>query len=486
MDKKIKKNILKGSAATSIGTISGMIFQFLTIMILTRVVSKDELGIYLLVMVIVNMFNLLGGLGVRITMVKFIASDNIEERQDVLLPVLLLRAFGSIMFSIIFIITARYILHYFDDRIYQYTLYLLAIFILASFRDLFYSLMQGLYQFKQYSIVNVTSSIFRVVLVLIFMSLTKLDIKILLIIEVLATLQPLLHQVFVIPFGKYIKVKPTLNTFKRIIKFSIPLYLNNLLVFLNGQAHVFIIGLYLNPASIANFSVASKVPVALIKIFRSFIVVYFPNLAKLFSAGDKKTAINLIEKSLGVFSILTTLMVLFAFFFRSELTVLIFSSKYEEISLAFALLILRFFMRGISALIGYPFIPAGYPSVPTKINSVASLISIGLSFLMVPVYGYMGAVYALLILNIISSALYILASRRYEINPKVKCFLKPTVLFLAIPISFLFTGEISFWVNLILFIICLVIGWIISDEFKSVMKFVFSFLREHTLQKHSA
>jgi PST family polysaccharide transporter/teichuronic acid exporter len=328
MDKQIKKNILKGSAATSIGTISGMIFQFLTIVILTRFVSKDELGLYLLVMVIVNMFNLLGGLGVRITMVKFIASANIEERQDVLLPVLLLRAFGSIMFSIIFIITARFILHYFDDRIYQYTLYILGIFVLASFRDLFYSLMQGLYQFKQYSIINVTSSIFRVFLVFIFILLTKLDIKILLIIEILATLQPLIHQLFVIPFSKYIKVKPTFITFKRIIRFSIPLYLNNLLVFLNGQAHIFIIGVYLNPASIANFSVATKVPTALIKIFRSFIVVYFPNLAKLFSAGDKKTAINVIEKSLGVFSILTTFMVLLSFFFMHELTVLIFSSKY--------------------------------------------------------------------------------------------------------------------------------------------------------------
>jgi O-antigen/teichoic acid export membrane protein len=143
-------------------------------------------------------------------------------------------------------------------------------------------------------------------------------------------------------------------------------------------------------------------------------------------------------------------------------------------------------MRGISALIGYSFVPAGYPSVPTNINSVASFISVGLSFLMVPVYGYMGAVYALLIMNIISTGLFILASRRYEINPRIKSFLKPTILFLAIPVSFLFTGEISFWVNIMLFIICLVIGWFISNEFKSIIKFVFSFLRKHALQKHSA
>ena len=485
MDKKFKKNILKGSAATSIGTVSGMVFQFLTVMLMTRYVSKDALGIYFLVIVIVNMFNLLSGMGVELTMVKLIASDNSEESRDALIPVLTLRAFGCVLFGVIFIFLGRYVLHFFDDSIYQYIWYILAIFVLANYRDLFYNLMQGLKQFKQYSIVNVVSSAFRIILVLVFILLTNLNLRYLLIIEILATAQPLLHQLIVIPFRKYIKVKPTFITFKRIIRFSIPLYLNNLVVFLNGRVHIFIIGIYLNPASIANFSVATKVPMALIKIFRSFIVVYFPNLAKLFSDGDKKTAISLIEKSLGVFSILTTLMVIFAFFFRHELTVLMFSSKYEEISIAFALLILRFFMRGISALIGYPFIPAGHPSVPTKINAVASLISVGLSFIMVPTYGYMGAVYALLIMNIISSVLFILASLRYEINPRLKSFLKPTILFLAIPFSFLFTGEISFWINLILFMICLVIGWFISDEFKSVIKLVFSFIRRHEWQKYS-
>ena len=75
MDKQVKQNILRGSAATSIGTITGMVFQFLTVVIMTRYVTKEEFGIYVLVMVIVNMFNILGGLGLDLTMVKFLSSD---------------------------------------------------------------------------------------------------------------------------------------------------------------------------------------------------------------------------------------------------------------------------------------------------------------------------------------------------------------------------------------------------------------------------
>lgn len=485
MQQKFKKNILKGSATTSIGTISGMVFQFLTIMIMTRYVSKDDFGIYVLVIVIVNMFSLLSGMGVQLTMVKFIASENKEENQDILLPVLVIRAFGSILFSAIFIIVGRFVLHLFDDRIYQYIWYIPVIFILASFRDLFYNLMQGLCQFKQYSIVNVTSSVFRVLLVFVFLLLTKLDIRILLIIEVLATLQPLLHQLFVIPFKKHLIVKPTWETYKRVIKFSIPLYLNNLVVFINGRMNIFIIAAYLNPASIANYDVATKVPVALKKIFQSFIIVYFPNLSKLFSIGDRKTAVSLIGKSLSIFSLAITLLVIFSFLFRNELTLILFSEKYVDVSLAFSLLIFNFLIRGIGDLMGYSFVPAGFPSVPTRINALAGVISVGLSLLFIPIYGYMGAVYALLIMNLISSTMFYKFLKKHKINPSLKSFLKPMLLILIVSISLLFGAEYSFVLNILLFIISLILSWFISDEFKYVLKLVFSFLQKRKWQKNS-
>lgn len=483
MDKELKRNILRGSAATSIGAVTGMVFQFLTVMVLTRYVSKDALGIYVLVIVIVNMFNLLGGLGVELTMVKFIASKKNEESQDVLFPVLIIRTFGSLFFSIVFMLIGKYIMHLFDDRIYQYFWYILAIFILANYRDLFYNLMQGLNLFKQYSIVNVVSSVFRIFIVVLLLQFGKLDIRMLLIIEILATSQPLIHQLFVIPFKKYLSVKPTSATYKRVVNFSIPLYLNNLVVFINGQMNIFIIGAYLNPASVANYDVATKVSVALKKIFSSFIIVYFPNLATLFSSGEKRTAVNLIDKSLGIFSILIALLFVFVFLFRNELTLILFSARYAEISIAFALLILNFFIRGLGDLMGYPFVPAGYPSVPTWINALASVISIGLSLLFVPIYGYMGVVYALLVMNLTSTSLFYFYLVKHNINPRLKSFLKPVLLFLAVPVSLLFSGHFSLLLNGLLFLITLTIGWTISDDFRSAMKLLFSYIQKYLRRK---
>ena len=472
MDKKLKRNILKSSAATSIGTISSMAFQFITIMIMTRYVPKEDFGIYALVIVIVHMFNLLGGLGVELTMVKFIANDNLDERKNVLMPVLVLRTIGSIIFSVIFIFTSEFFLHFFDDQINQYIWYILLIFNLANYRDLFYNLMQGINQFRQYSIVNVASSAFRVVIVVLFIYLGKLDIESLLIIEVLATLQPLIHQIIVIPFKKYLSIKTTMETFKRVIKFSNPLYLNNLVTFVSGRMNIFIIGLYFNPASIANYDVASKVPVALKKLFSSFIIVYFPNLAKLYSQGDKKTAVILVERSIGIFSLSVSFLTLFSFLFRNELTTLLFSDRYAEVSLAFALLILNFLIRGFNDLMGYTLVPAGYPSVSPRVNSIASVINLSLSLLFIPIYGYMGAVYSLLIMNVISAQLFYKFLRKYEINFRLIVFLKPAIILLAAPLSLLYTGEFSLLFNISLFISCIILSWFIIKDVKDVVKFI--------------
>ena len=73
---------------------------------------------------------------------------------------------------------------------------------------------------------------------------------------------------------------------------------------------------------------------------------------------------------------------------------------------------------------GYSFTPAGYSSVPVRISSVGAVISIGLAFLFVPIYGYMGAVYALLIMNLVSTFLFYLSLVKYGINPRAKSFLK--------------------------------------------------------------
>ena len=83
MDKKFKEKFLKGSAATFIGQASSMVFHFVSIMILTRVIPRADFGIYALILVINNMFLILSSMGLDVTLVKFISSDSEDDKGSV-------------------------------------------------------------------------------------------------------------------------------------------------------------------------------------------------------------------------------------------------------------------------------------------------------------------------------------------------------------------------------------------------------------------
>ncbi|MCZ6703701.1 MAG: oligosaccharide flippase family protein [Ignavibacteria bacterium] len=486
MDKGFKKNILKSSVSTSVGTISSMVFQFFSVMIMTRYVSKEEFGIYVLIIVAINFFNLLGGLGLELTMVKSIASENSDERKYILYPVLLLRTITLVILSVILLLAGNLFLGYFDESLIKFIPFIAILLILANFRDLFYSLLQGLKRFFNYAAINIVSALLRLALVLSAALWYKLDIAILIYIELIIAGTSVLLQVFSIPFKELLNKPPNKDHYKKIINFSFPLYINNMITFFNGRINIVIIGIYLNSASIALFNVAGRIPIALKRLLKSFILVYFPNLSVLFSKNDKKNAIELISKSLGIYSVLMMYLVLFAFFFKEEIITLVFSARYAESSMTFAFLIFNIYLRGLADLMGYSFIPAGYPKIAAIVNSVGGVESISCSILFIPIWGFIGAAYALIIMNIISMIMYYIFLARYKIKPNLKEFLLPIILLLSIAGSYQLIGYYHISIRIFFIFGSIILSWISLKEFRELSKSALKLIQNYFFQKSSA
>ena len=77
--------------------------------------------------------------------------------------------------------------------------------------------------------------------------------------------------IFSIPSKYLFPLKQNKQRFVEIIRFSFPLYINSLLTFLRERVNIFLIGIMMNPVSVALYDVATKVPLGLIRIFQSFI-----------------------------------------------------------------------------------------------------------------------------------------------------------------------------------------------------------------------
>lgn len=476
MDKNFKSNFLKGSAATSVGTMSSIVFHFMSLMIMTRYISKEDFGIYILILVIVAVFNLLSSLGLEISIVKFISGESDIRNNTIIFPYILMRITSLFIFCILFYFLSHLIIPLFHVQISQFVLFVPIMFFLFSLRDFFYNLMQGLKLFKKYAIVQVSSAVLRISSLLLFLYFKNLNLHNLLYIEVIVSFITLTCQLFIISFSSLLNINYHLNTYRKIIKFSVPLYFNSLLTFLRERINVFLVGAFFNPVSVAYFDVAGKIPEGFSKIFQSFIIVYFPNLSTLFSEGKKVDAENLMNKSLKILSIGMSFFVIISILFKNEIIILMFSEKYAQSSMAFSLLMLNFYFRAISNIMGYSIVSAGYSSIPVKVNSVSSVVNIISSVIFIPFFGFIGAVYSLLIMNIVSQIVYYFFLLRCKIFIELADYLKITFICISTIGIYSFINSDFIFIKIIFIMLYLIFSFAIIKEIRDYPGFIFRYL----------
>jgi O-antigen/teichoic acid export membrane protein len=476
MDQSFKRNFLKGSTAATIGTVSTMVFHFGSLMILTRYLSKDEFGIYALILVIVYLFSIFGGFGLEYTLVKFISTDKQEEQKSVLAPIFILRGLSLALVSIIFILSGRFILHFFDERITQYIIYIPILFIITSFRDLLFNLLQALNLFRKLAFIQTASAVLRLAMIFIYLFLHKLNLQNLIFIEMSSSGLSLLLQILTTPMKSLLDFRQNFSSYLRIIKFCTPLYLNNLLTFSYDRVSIFIVGAYLTPISVAYFDVAGRIPDAMKRVFGSFTTVFFPNMAKLFSLGDKRSAELLLNKSLIVFSNVLMLFVLLSFIFSREITGIMFSSRYIDSSLGFSLLMFNFYLRALSNIMGYSLVSAGFASVPVKAGAISSVISIAGSFILIPYFGFMGAIYSTLAMSIVAQVSYTYFMKKADILVNSFEYLKPLIVLTVILIIYYLVHVDSLIVKLITVGVYLAASSIFIKEIKIISQTVMRFI----------
>ena len=154
-----------------------MVFHFLSIMIITRQITKEEFGIFALIVVISNFLNIISGLGLEISLVKFISSAKDWERRSTFIPTLIIRITFIVVISILIILFGNSLMSLLSFTATDFLYVIITLFVLSNFRGLFYNLLQGMNLFKRYASVQIVISVLRVVLLLIIILINELTLK---------------------------------------------------------------------------------------------------------------------------------------------------------------------------------------------------------------------------------------------------------------------------------------------------------------------
>ncbi|MCH7771702.1 MAG: oligosaccharide flippase family protein [Bacteroidetes bacterium] len=469
MTDNIFRRILKGSATTTFGTGISMLLHFVSIMIITRGISKEEFGSYALIIVLTNFINILGSLGLDITLVKFISGDKDYKKNEILLPVAIVKLFSIIFLSILFLLLSGIIIPLISEHLTELIFYFPVLFIFSSFRDLGYKVFQSVNLYRNYVTVQISSALLRICIILALFLTNNLNLGNLVLTEMCLVILTVTLQFILIPIKRLVSRNMKSKIFKDLLNFSIPLYFNSIFTFMYGRVNLIIIALLLNPASVGLYDAATKVPEALKRLFNSFIVVYFPNISNLFSNDNKHKAEELMNGTLIGFSTTLTIIILISFLFNNEIIVLIFSAKYAEVSLVFSLLMLNFSFRVYANILGYSILAAGFPKVPMKVNIVSSLISVGGSFLLIPKLGIIGVVIALLVMNSVAQLSYIFYHVQATIKVAVKKYLVPTFLLTATLSIYYVLNIENILIKIVILLTFILLLWLLIKDFREII-----------------
>jgi O-antigen/teichoic acid export membrane protein len=472
MDKQFLSRFLRGSASTSSGTLATILFHFVSIMVLARYMPQEAFGVYSLIIIISHGLQILSGLGLNLTMVKFMSGEIESDKRQVFSAIFFLRCGQlAIVAAVVAWLGDRYLPLLFDADLGPHLGFVPAIFILASLRELLFHYMQAERRFGPYAVVQVVSSVVRLASIGVFLVMDWLVIEYLLWIEIITYGLSLLHLLAWVPLQSLLTVPRGRTLIRSIMGFGAPLYFNDILTYVYNRTSVLLIAGLLTPVSVALYEVASKVPEGFGRLFSSLIVVYFPSMSELLRDGKMEMAEQFMNRTMAVVSAGLTMASAVTYVFREEIVILLFSEQYRGAALVFALLMINFSLNTVSRLMGYTIVAAGHASVPVRVNLVSSVLNVVGCLFFLPKFGELGAVYALFVMSIASQAMNHVYLKKAGIHATILPYLKPILILAALIGLYELAGGDHLALRFGLLLLFPALCWLLMPEVRSAGRY---------------
>jgi O-antigen/teichoic acid export membrane protein len=482
VDKTFVKKFLKGSASTAVGTLMSVVIHFLSITLMARVASEEVLGVYFLILAIANGGKIVASLGLDLTLVQFLVSETESVQQQTFAAVIWFRLIILLLIALLTLLLGGPLLAAFNGGISAYRWTIPILIAMMSFRELLFYILQGLEKYRLYAFVQTSSAVLKLGLVALL--LPSLSLMTLIFIEFAMLGGSLVLQIYAIPFKR---LSPPSFLFEKsivpkIFRFGLPLYANSIFTYISNYGAIFIVGLFLTPAAIAAYEIARKIPEGLMRLFASFRVVYFPSMSSLFAKDDIKNAQKLMNKSLIVLAAGTFAIVLGGLLFSREIVLLVFP-KYLEVQPTFVLLMFAVCTHLLASTMGYSLVSAGYPARSTQINIMAMSIELGLSLLLIPQIGYIGAAVSYIVMTFLSQTLSYFYLRRADVNLRLQSYLAPFVLLAITSGTYILVGSENLLWRFALLGAYVAACFFFVSEFRHAIQYIWNMFQEFDWQR---
>lgn len=383
-----------------------MVCHFFTLMILARLLDEHTVGVYFIALMMTFLLKLMSDFGVDLAFVKQYPEQSSEGKSALLRSAVVLRLLFCTLISVLYVIIEASESISFIRVIAHVTTLTLALYWLHSFRELILRVLQAEQNFPVYAGTQVLAAVLKAALILSLLLVSDVGVGHVLAVEVLAFIASIVYAASRLrpELSAALKVKGAGG--RQLLEFGYPLYLNALLNLGNEKVSQYIVAGIGGPLAMAYFGMAERLADAGTRLFESFANVYLPAQTSHFADSAEDRATQLANRSmLWIAFIISGGMVLFAVL-REPVIELFFTAKYLTVANAALMFFAVLMLRSLQTLMGYFGVAAGFKFLPVKVSLVSSVFNIVLCGWLFKLYGYQGAIAALIFTQALMNTLY--------------------------------------------------------------------------------
>lgn len=438
-----RSSFYRGVVYTGAGSIASTLFLFLETIIAVRLLDPASYGVFVLLTVVISFLDVSIDFGATTAVTQLIASSDPQRQNMLANSALVFRLVVLLMVSaLLWLGHSLFSMIDSSEDFLRYATLVPLMLAAYSLDELLLRTMQGFQAYRHVATGQILRSVLRPLLLLFFLVILGFGMVSLIYSWIISFSVSALYLYIALPIERRFVWRPQLV--KEIVRFGFPIQMNQFLVLISSRADVLILGALATPATVAMFTVGSRIPQALARLSDSYTAVYFPTMSALLGQGKSVEAHRMLNNSLRLLSFASALVALMAVLFSHEIVTTLFSETYAASSLVFSLLMLAFHMDVLINVMGYTLTAAGYPGRSLAESGIRTVVNLIANIVLIPIFSLVGPALARLLSYYVSNPVDVWLLRRSNIQVTLGPYVKQTVLLLSCAIFYWWAQPVEY------------------------------------------
>ncbi|MEX2512274.1 MAG: oligosaccharide flippase family protein [Cyclobacteriaceae bacterium] len=404
---------------------------FLGFMILVRIFSPEEFGVWVLLITLIAIVDMARNGFLQNGMIKFLVGKNRAIQAKIQGAALVMNSILTLIFFALIWISASWL----EDKlnapglseILKIYSWVLPFLILHSHNLI---LMQAKYDFRAYFMAGISKSLpFFLVILYYFFSGSNLELSTLAWFQNSALILASLMSIFQVKEHFYISWKWNRYWNKKIFHFGKYVFGTNLMSMLTNSLDKLLLGALLSPIQVAMANTAGRVMNMVEIPVNSIASISYPKASEAFDKAQLKEAGKLYEKTVGLMLSFTFPFWIITLVFAPQIIMIIAGEAYLDAAPFLRVMALLALIKPFDRQSGIFLDAIGKPFLNTIMVFGTFIYGAALSYFLIEIFGLMGAAYGLVLAVLITAIIKQFMLRKFIPISAKHCLYQATSIF---------------------------------------------------------